>query len=98
LMPGLSHWQSPRYFAYFATTASEPGILAELLVATLNQVGILWRASPALQELEEVTLDWLADLLGLPAGMHGHIEDTASTGLVTALAAARASAPGRRVV
>ena len=52
LMPGLTHWQSPRYFAYFATTASEPGILAELLVAALNQVGILWRASPALQELE----------------------------------------------
>ena len=98
LMPGLTHWQSPRYFAYFATTASEPGILAELLVATLNQVGILWRASPALQELEEVTLEWLADLLGLPAGMHGHIEDTASTGLVTALAAARAATPGKRVV
>jgi aromatic-L-amino-acid decarboxylase len=98
LMPGLTHWQSPRYFAYFATTGSEPGILAELLVAALNQVGILWRASPALQELEEVTLAWLADLLGLPAGMHGHIEDTASTGLVTALAAARAASPGKRVV
>jgi aromatic-L-amino-acid decarboxylase len=98
LMPGLTHWQSPRHFAYFATTASEPGILAELLVAALNQIGILWRASPALQELEEVTLAWLAELLGLPRGMHGHIEDTASTGLVTALAAARAASPGRRVV
>ena len=98
LLPGLTHWQSPRYFAYFATTATEPGILAELLAATLNQVGILWRTSPALQELEEVTLAWLADLLGLPAGLHGHLEDTASTGLVTALAAARAAAPGRRVV
>jgi aromatic-L-amino-acid decarboxylase len=98
LLPGLTHWQSPRYFAYFATTASEPGILAELLAAALNQVGILWRASPALQELEEVTLAWLADLLGLPEGMHGHIEDTASTGLVTALAAARAASPGKRVV
>ena len=98
LLPGLTHWQSPRYFAYFATTASEPGILAELLAAALNQVGILWRASPALQELEEVTLAWLAELLGLPAGLHGHIEDTASTGLVTALAAARAAAPGKRVV
>jgi aromatic-L-amino-acid/L-tryptophan decarboxylase len=98
LLPGLTHWQSPRYFAYFAATATEPGILAELLAATLNQVGILWRTSPALQELEEVTLAWLADLLGLPAGLHGHLEDTASTGLVTALAAARAAAPGRRVV
>lgn len=98
LMPGITHWQSPRYFAYFATTAGEPGILAELLIAGLNQVGILWRASPALQELEEVSLDWLRQLLGLPAGLHGHIEDTASSGLVTALAAARAAAPGRRVV
>jgi aromatic-L-amino-acid/L-tryptophan decarboxylase len=98
LMPGITHWQSPRYFAYFATTASEPGILAELLIAALNQVGILWRASPALQELEEVALDWLAQLLGLPPGLHGHIEDTASVGIVTALAAARAAAPGRRVV
>ena len=66
LMPGITHWQSPRYFAYFATTGAEPGILAELLIAGLNQVGILWRASPALQELEEVTLDWLRQLLGLP--------------------------------
>jgi aromatic-L-amino-acid decarboxylase len=90
LLPGLTHWQSPRFFAYFATTASEPGILAEFLIAGLNQVGILWRASPALQELEELTLDWLAQLLGLPAGLHGHIEDTASTGTVVALAAARA--------
>jgi aromatic-L-amino-acid decarboxylase len=98
LVPGLTHWQSPRFFAYFATTGSEPGILAELLAAALNQVGILWRASPALQELEEVTLAWLADLLGLPEGMHGHIEDGASAGLVTALAAARAAAPGKRVV
>jgi aromatic-L-amino-acid decarboxylase len=98
LMPGLTHWQSPRYFAYFPSTGSEPGILAELLAATLNQVGILWRASPALQELEAVTLDWLRQLLGLPEGLHGHIEDSASTGLVTALAAARAAHPGKRVV
>ena len=79
LMPGITHWQSPRYFAYFASTAAEPGILAELLIAGLNQVGILWRASPALQELEEVTLDWLRQLLGLPDPLHGHIEDTASS-------------------
>jgi aromatic-L-amino-acid decarboxylase len=98
LGPGLTHWQSPRYFAYFAATASEPGILAELLIAGLNQVGILWRTSPALQELEELTLDWLAQLLGLPAGLHGHIEDTASVGLVSALAAARAARPEARIV
>ncbi|HET8652838.1 MAG TPA: pyridoxal-dependent decarboxylase [Gaiellaceae bacterium] len=98
LMPGVTHWQSPRYFAYFANTGAEPGILAELLIATLNQVGILWRASPVLQELEELTLDWLRQLLGLPKGFHGHIEDTASVGTLTALAAARSAAPGRRVV
>jgi aromatic-L-amino-acid/L-tryptophan decarboxylase len=98
LMPGVTHWQSPRYFAYFATTGSEPGILAELLVAGLNQVGILWRTSPALQELEEVTLDWLRQLLGLPAEFRGHIEDTASVGTLAALVAAREAAPGRRAV
>jgi aromatic-L-amino-acid/L-tryptophan decarboxylase len=98
LLPGITHWQSPRYFAYFATTGSEPGILAELLAAGLNQVGILWRASPALQELEEVTLDWLRQLLGLPGDFRGHIEDSASVGTLTALAAARGAAPGRRVV
>ena len=98
LLPGMTHWQSPRYFAYFASTGSEPGILAELLAAGLNQVGILWRTSPALQELEEVTLDWLRQLLGLPQEHVGHIEDSASTATLAALAAARAAAPGQRVV
>jgi aromatic-L-amino-acid decarboxylase len=98
LLPGLTHWQSPRFFAYFATTGSEPGVLAELLIAGLNQVGILWRTSPALQELEEVTLDWLRQLVGLPEEFHGHIEDTASTGVLAALAVARMLHPDRRVV
>ena len=96
LMPAVTHWQSPRFFAYFPGTGSEPGILAELLAATLNQVGFLWRTSPALQELEEVTLAWLAQLLGLPAGWHGHIDDTASTATIVALAAARELRPGQR--
>ena len=98
LLPAITHWQSPRFFAYFATTGSEPAILAELLLAGLNQVGILWRTSPALQELEEVTLDWLAQLLGLPPGLHGHLEDTASTGTLAALAAARTARPDAPVV
>jgi aromatic-L-amino-acid/L-tryptophan decarboxylase len=89
LLPGLTHWQSPRFFAYFSTTGSEPAVLAELLEAGLNQVGILWRTSPALQELEEVTLAWLAQLLGLPAGWHGHLEQGASQATFGALAAAR---------
>jgi len=97
LLPGITHWQSPRFFAYFAVSASEPGILAELLAATLNSVAFLWRTSPASTELETVTLDWTAQLLGLPDGWHGHIEDTASTSTIAALAAAR-EATGRNVV
>ena len=98
LLPGLTHWQSPRFFAYFATTGSEPGVLAELVIAGLNQVGILWRTSPALQELEELTVDWLRQLVGLPEEFRGHIEDTASTGVLTAVIAARMRQPDRRVL
>ncbi|TML20566.1 MAG: hypothetical protein E6G28_10620 [Actinobacteria bacterium] len=98
LLPGLSHSQSPRWFAYFGITSSEPGVLAELLIAGLNQLGILWRTSPVLQELEELTLDWLAQLLGLPEGLHGHIEDTASTSTLVSLAAARSIRPDARTV
>ncbi len=97
LLPGVTHWQHPRFFAYFANTGAEPGILAELLVATLNNVGFLWRTSPALTELELLTLDWLAQLLGLPDNWHGHIEDTASTSTLAALIVAR-HATGRDVV
>jgi len=89
LLPGVTHWQHPRFFAYFATSASEPGILAELLAATLNSVSFLWRTAPAATELEGVVLDWTAKLLGLPDGWHGHIEDTASTGTMAAMIAAR---------
>jgi aromatic-L-amino-acid decarboxylase len=98
LLPGITHWQSPRFLAYFAVSGSEPGILAELLAATLNNVGILWRTSPASAELEALTLDWTAQLLGLPAGWHGHIEDTASVSTIAALAAAREATGGRVVV
>jgi aromatic-L-amino-acid decarboxylase len=98
LLPGVTHWQSPRFFAYFAATASEPGILAELLAATLNQVGFIWRTSPASTELEALTLDWTAQLLGLPAGWHGHIEDSGSVSTLAALAAGREQSSGRVVV
>src|SRR3954464_10679889 len=89
LLPGITHWQHPRYFAYFAVTASPPGVLAELLAAALNPVAILWRTSPASTELEGLVCDWVAQLLGLPAGWHGHIEDSASTSTLAALIAAR---------
>ncbi len=98
LLPAMTHWQSPRYFGYFAISSSEPAILAELLAATINQNAILWRTSPASTELEGVVLDWVADLLGLPTGWHGHIEDTASTSTLVGLAAARELAPDRPVV
>ncbi len=91
LLPGVTHWQHPRYFAYFPSIASEPGILAEMLAATLNSVSFLWRTAPAATELEGVVLDWTAELLGLPAGWHGHIEDSASTSTLTAMIAARAA-------
>ena len=97
LVPALTHWQHPRFFAYFAVTSSEPGILAELLAATLNQVAILWRTSPASTELEVRVCDWVRQLLGLPKGWHGHIEDTASTSTLAALIAAR-HVTGRNVV
>ena len=94
LLPGITHWNHPRFFAYFAISGSEPGILAELLAATLNVNAMLWRTSPAATELEELVLDWVAQLMGLPEGLHGHIEDTASTSTLAALAAARELRPG----
>ena len=97
LLPGITHWQHPRYFAYFAVSASRPGILAEMLAAALNPVAILWRTSPASTELEGLVLDWVAQLLGLPAGWHGHIEDAASTSTLAALIAARHTT-GRNLV
>jgi aromatic-L-amino-acid/L-tryptophan decarboxylase len=89
LLPALTNWQSPRFFSYFAVTSSEPAILAELIAAALNQVAIVWRASPASTELELRVADWVRQLLGLPEGWHGHIEDTASTSTLAALIAAR---------
>ncbi|MBV9797916.1 MAG: hypothetical protein JO039_07725 [Solirubrobacterales bacterium] len=97
LLPGITHWQHPRYFAYFATSSAEPAILAELLAAALNSIAILWRTAPAATELEGVVLDWAAHLLGLPPGWHGHIEDSASTSTLTAIIAAR-EATGRDLV
>jgi aromatic-L-amino-acid/L-tryptophan decarboxylase len=94
VLPGITHWNHPRFFAWFANTGSEPGILAELLTAALNVNAMTWLASPAGTELELVTVDWLRQLLGLPEGLRGHIEDTASTSTIAALAAARELRPG----
>jgi aromatic-L-amino-acid decarboxylase len=97
IVPASTHWQHPRFFAYFAVTSSEPAILAELLAAALNPVALNWRSSPASTELELRVVDWVRQLLGLPDGWHGHIEDAASTSTLAALIAAR-HATGRSVV
>ena len=89
LLPGITHWNHPNFFAYFSITGSMPGILGELLMAALNVNAMLWKTSPAATELEEVALDWLRQMLGLPAGLDGVIMDTASIASMIAIAAAR---------
>ncbi len=97
ILPGVTHWNHPGFFAYFAITGSAPGVLAEFLAAALNQQAMLWRTSPAATELEEVTLGWLRRLIGLPGAFEGVIYDTASVSTLHALAAAReAAVPGVR--
>jgi aromatic-L-amino-acid decarboxylase len=92
LVPALTHWNHPGFFAYFPITASASGVLAEFLSAALNQQAMLWRTSPAATELEEVSLRWLRRLMGLPDGFEGVIYDTASISSLHALAAAREAA------
>jgi aromatic-L-amino-acid decarboxylase len=97
ILPGVTHWNHPGFFAYFAITSSAPGVLAEFLSAALNQQAMLWRTSPAATELEEVAVGWLRRLVGLPDGFEGVIYDTASVSTLHALAAAReAAVPGVR--
>jgi len=97
IVPGITHWNHPNFFAYFSITGSVPGILAEMLIAALNVNGMLWRTSPAATELEEVTLDWLRQLLGLPADLQGVIMDGASMSSMVAVAAAREAIAGMDV-
>src|SRR6266700_3954529 len=92
LVPGLTHWNHPGFFAYFASTGSAPGVLAEFLSAALNQQAMLWRTSPSATELEDVTLGWLRRLIGLPDAFEGVIYDTASIATMHALVAAREAA------
>ena len=92
IVPGITHWNHPGFFAYFSISASVPGILAELLTAALNVNAMLWKTSPAATELEDRALDWLRQMLGIDAGWSGHINDTASISTMLALAAAREAA------
>jgi aromatic-L-amino-acid decarboxylase len=93
----ITHWNHPSFHAWFSNTASGPGIIGELLAAALNNNAMVWRSGPASTELEAVTCDWLRQLLGLPEDFDGHINDTASVGTATALAAARQTATGGTV-
>lgn len=93
LLPGITHWNHPGFFAYFATTGSTPGVLAESLMAALNVNAMLWKTSPAATELEQRAVDWLRQMLGLGAGWFGVINDTASVTTMLALAAAREARP-----
>lgn len=89
IVPSLTHWSHPSFFAYFATSTSAPGIFGELLAAAFDNKAMLWRTSPASTELEEVVLDWLRQMMGLDAGYSGIIYDTASVSSMHAIAAAR---------
>src|SRR3990170_826734 len=91
IIPGITHWNHPAFFAYFAISGSAAGILGELLSAALNVNGMLWKTSPAATELEEVALDWLRQMVGLPP-QFGIIMDTASVASLCAIAAAREAA------
>jgi aromatic-L-amino-acid decarboxylase len=81
VLPAVTHWNHPRFMAYFAVTASGPGILGEMLAATLNPNGMLWKSSPAGTELEQVTLGWLRQWLNLPEDFFGIIHDAGSCSL-----------------
>ncbi len=89
IVPALTHWNHPRFFAYFANSGSHPGILAEMLMGALNVNGMVWKSCPALTELEQVTLGWLRQWIGLPEQFFGIIYDTASVSTLHAIAAAR---------
>ena len=89
VVPGITHWNHPGFFAYFAISGSGPGVLAEMLSAGLNVQAMLWRTSPAATELEQVALGWLRQLMHLPPSFEGVIYDTASIAVLHALAAAR---------
>jgi aromatic-L-amino-acid decarboxylase len=93
IVPGLTHWNHPAFFGYFATSSSVPGIVAEMLSAAVDVKAMLWKTSPAATELEEVVVDWLRQMLGLDPNWFGMTTDTASMSTMLALAAAREAKP-----
>lgn len=97
IVPGVTHWNHPAFFAYFSTSSSAPGILGEMFAAAFNPNSMLWKTSPSSTELEEVTLNWLRQMIGLPESFGGVIYDTASISTLCALAAAREAVPNLNV-
>jgi len=97
IMPGITHWQHPRFFAYFPANVTAPSMLAEMLVNALGVNGMLWETSPAATELEEQMILWLKGMLKLPKSWSGVIQDTASSATFCAVLAARERATGWKV-
>lgn len=97
ILPGVTHWQHPGFFAFFPGNSSPPSVLAEMLTATLGAQCMIWQTSPAATELETRVLDWLRQMIGLPEGFSGVIQDTASAATLCALLTARERATGYRV-
>lgn len=89
ILPGITHWQHPKFMAYFASTASGPGILADLISSSFNVNGMIWRTSPALTELEQTVLVWYQQMLGIPDSFKGIVYDTASVSTLHGIASAR---------
>lgn len=92
IIPGISHWQSPNFFAYFPANTSPPSILAEMIISTISAQCMIWETSPAAAELEEKMMIWLRDLIKLPKNFEGVIQDTASTSTLAAILTAREKA------
>jgi aromatic-L-amino-acid decarboxylase len=92
ILPGMTHWQHPSWFAYFPANNSPPSILAEMLTAGMGAQCMIWETSPSAAELEEKVMGWLQRMLGLPEGLEGVIQDTASTGSLVSLLIAREKA------
>lgn len=96
IIPGITHWQSPNFFAYFPANSSPPSVLAEMLTAALGAQCMLWETSPAAAELEERMMEWLRVMTGLPEGFEGVIQDSASSATLAALITAREKKTGFR--
>ncbi len=97
ILPGITHWQSPNFFAFFPANSSYPSILGEMITAAIGAQGMVWETSPAATELEEKIMDWLKLMMGIPSSFHGVIQDTGSTSTLVALLSAREKLSSYRI-